>query len=736
MANRLSTATSPYLRQHADNPVDWYPWGPEAFAKAKAENKPIFLSIGYSTCHWCHVMARESFENEAIAELLNDRFVAIKVDREERPDVDRVYMGYVQALTGHGGWPLSAFLTPELKPFYGGTYFPPDDRQGRTGFASLLRSLADGWRDDRAKLEADSERVLDALRQSKPTAPVALGSDGALSTIIFEHAGGAFEKGFHYFYQGFDREYGGFGDAPKFPRASNLSFLLRCAALQGPAGALGQEAIGLCGFTLQRMAGGGIHDHVGGGFHRYAVDRSWFVPHFEKMLYDQAQIAINALDTWQATGDERMAWLARDIFDYVLRDLTSPQGGFYSAEDADSVLPNGEHAEGAFYVWTQAEIEAALPSDQAELICRHFNVKPEGNVPQDSDPFQEFGGKNILIQKATLRDTALAVGCGLQEASDNLVAGLERLRAVRALRNRPGLDDKVLAAWNGLMISALARGAAVPAEGLADKREFLLNAAVKAAEFLRAELWDDDAKVLYRSWRGARGDAAGFAEDYACVVQGGLDLYGATFDLRWLQWADELQTLMDARFGDEGGGGYFNSAGDAPDIILRLKDDYDGAEPAPSSVAVMNLLRLDAILGGSETSGMSPRRVRALRTFEAFRARWSEYPQAMPQMLCAIELALDAPRHVVLAGNPASPDFKLLADALNEKMGYFRAVVAADGGPAQAWLAERSPWLAELRPRDGKATAYVCENYACQAPITSAAELRRVLAASVASERE
>jgi len=755
MANRLASATSPYLRQHADNPVDWYPWGPEAFAKARAESKPIFLSIGYSTCHWCHVMARESFENAGIAALLNAHFVAIKVDREERPDVDRVYMSYVQALTGHGGWPLSAFLTPELKPFYGGTYFPPEDRQGRPGFATLLTALADNWRTDRAKLEADSERVLAALRQSKPgvervvphapeAGPLAgsipEGGESALGTTrstaqlsaeIFEAAGSAFEKGFHYFYQGFDREYGGFGGAPKFPRASNLSFLLRCAALQGPSTALGQEAIGLCGFTLQRMAGGGIHDQVGGGFHRYAVDASWFVPHFEKMLYDQAQIAVNALETWQATGDERFAWLARDIFDYVLRDLTSPAGGFYSAEDADSVLPNGEHAEGAFYVWTQAEIEAALPSAEAKLISHHFSIKPDGNVAEANDPFQEFGGKNILIQKATLRDTAVALGIGLQEASDQLVAGLERLRAVRSARQRPGLDDKILAAWNGLMISALARGAAVPAAALADKREFLRSAAVKAAEFVRRELWDDASQTLYRSWRGTRGDSPGFAEDYAFLVAGLLDLYGVTFDLQWLQWADRLQTVLEERFGDRSEGGFFNSAAHAPDMILRLKDDYDGAEPAPSSVAVMNLLRLDALLGGGESAAASPRRELALRTFEHFRPRWAEYPQAMPQLLCALELALDAPRHVVLAGTPGAPDFSALADALHEKLGYHRVVLAADGGPAQAWLAARAPWLAEMKPQGGRATAYVCENYTCHAPITSPGELRRVLAASV-----
>jgi hypothetical protein len=720
--NRLAGATSPYLRQHAHNPVDWHPWGEEAFARARAEDKPIFLSIGYATCHWCHVMARASFENPAIAEQLNRDFVAIKVDREERPDVDRVYMNYVQSLTGHGGWPLSAFLTPDLKPFYGGTYFPPEDRLGRPGFASLLRTLADSWRRDRPRLLQDSDRVIESLAQSRAaTATASNGSDP--TRAIFDSASDAFEKGFHALYQGFDRDHGGFGGAPKFPRGSNLNFLLRCAALQGLSSEAGQEAVNLCGYTLQQMAGGGIHDHVGGGFHRYSVDAEWFLPHFEKMLYDQAQIAVNAIETWQATKDERMAWLARDIFDYVLREMTGPGGGFYSAEDADSDVPGLGHAEGAFYVWTAEEISAALPPEQAALVIRHFGVRPEGNVPEERDPFKEFTGKNVLVQTASLGDTAAALGISPPVASDRLVAALERLRAVRAARPRPLRDDKVIAAWNGMMISALARGASAPSEALADQRARLRAAAVRAAEFLGQELWDESTGDLYRSWCGQRGTARGFAEDYASVIQGLLDLYEATFEVRWLQWADRLQDRMDVLFYDELNGGYFSSAAGATDIIVRIKDDYDGAEPTASSVAAMNLFRLATMLGGGDA-----RRARALRTLEAFRTRWSEFPQALPQMLCSIELALGAPRQVVLAGAPGTAEFVALAEVLRERLGPYRAVVAADGGAGQAWLAERAPWIAEMRPVDGKATAYVCEDYRCQSPAISRDELARLLA--------
>jgi len=723
--NRLANEKSPYLLQHAGNPVDWFPWGPEALAQARAEQKPIFLSIGYSTCHWCHVMAHESFADPAVAAQLNEDFIAVKVDREERPDLDRVYMTYVQSLTGHGGWPLSVWLTPELKPFYGGTYFPPEDRHGRAGFPSILTAIARGWRDEREKLVAEGERAVAALRAH--AAPAAPAAEDALAA-----AGEAFGQGFGYFEQAFDPERGGFGGPPKFPRAGNLAFLFRCAAMEGVASETGGLAVRMAAQTLRQMARGGIHDHVGGGFHRYAVDEDWFVPHFEKMLYDQAQIAMNALEAWQATGDERQAWLARDILDYVLRDLAHPAGGFYSAEDADSATgewtDSGQaaQAEGAFYVWEEAELARVLGTD-APLFCSHFGVRPEGNVPAARDPQHEFTGKNILAAARPLGETAQLFQLGAQDASDRIVAGLERLRAVRARRPRPLRDEKILAAWNGLMISALARAAAVPAAALADRREAYLAAAVGAAEFVRRELGDETRGVLFRAWLDGRGAVEGFAEDYAFVIQGAIDLYEAAFDHRWLQWADRLQATMDGLFWDEAEGGYFNSAAGAADVLLRLKEDYDGAEPAPSSVAAMNLLRLGALRDDAGAEGIGAGAVRAHRTLAAFRPQWSRLPQGLPQMLCAFELALAPPRHVVLAGDPAAADFRALADVCRERLAPGRSLAGLDGGPAQAWLAERAPWLAPLQPRGGRATAYVCENYACQAPVTTPEDLRRLL---------
>ena len=737
MPNRLALESSPYLRQHAENPVDWFPWGAEAFAKAAAEQKPIFLSIGYSTCHWCHVMAHESFESEAIAKLLNDSFISVKLDREERPDVDRVYMSFVQAVTGHGGWPLSVWLTPDLKPFYGGTYFPPEDRQGRSGFPSILQAITKGWKEDRKTLISQGETVVETLKENKQSAQV---SSGDLGITLAEKGSEAYQACFSQLYEGFDSAKGGFGGAPKFPRPSNLDFLFRCAAMQGIKSDVGSAAVKMAAPTLSHMARGGIHDHIGGGFHRYSVDGEWFVPHFEKMLYDQAQICVNALEAWQATGDARHVWLARDILDYVLRDLTDAKGGFYSAEDADSKLADNpsSHAEGAYYLWSQNEINTHLKTD-AEFFSSVYTIEPNGNVPQASDPFNEFKGKNILRMTKPLSTAANEAGLSMEEASDLLVKSLEVLRGVRSNRPHPHKDDKVITAWNGLMISAFAKASQVIAafdEVNSSAAKEYLSAATRAAEFIFNELFDHKKGVLYRSWRSKRAPAEGFAEDYAFLIQGLLDLYEASFDVKWLKWSVQLQAMMDALFYDSVGGGYYNSAIGAPDIVVRLKEDYDGAEPAPSSVAALNLMRF-ALLFESSDYALKPKasdhpmqgyRDKALKTLMAFEYRWSQTPQALPRMLCALELALEPPRHVVISGDPKSPAFEALATVLHETLGPRRCVIAADGAEGHAWLSKFAPWLEAMKPLANKPTVYVCEGFTCQAPVTTVNDLRTVLA--------
>jgi uncharacterized protein YyaL (SSP411 family) len=789
MPNRLAAEKSPYLRQHADNPVDWRPWGDEALALAVAEQKPIFLSIGYSSCHWCHVMAHESFENAAVAKVLNHDFIAVKVDREERPDLDRVYMTYVQQTTGHGGWPLSVWLTPQGHPFYGGTYFPPADHRGRPGFVTVLNAITQHWREQRARIESGAAEVVAAL--SRPAAgggPQVVGP----ATLV-EAAGEAWEKGLLHFHEEYDAPWGGFGGAPKFPRASVINLLFRIAAMQGAKSDPGAAAAGMAVRTLQKMAEGGLHDHVGGGFHRYSVDARWHVPHFEKMLYDQAQIALNYLEAKQATGREVFAWIARGIFDYVLRDLAGPHGEFYSAEDADSVPPeaapddegkvtgDGKHlsVEGAFYVWTKAEIDGVLgglpvggapsprrndaapgggtrPTADADFFCAHYGVKPDGNV--EEDPHGEFRGKNVLMQQQSLAVTAREFELGIEAAGGRLLDCLEKLRTRRAQRPRPLLDDKVITAWNGLMISALAKGQQIlgnkadeggdgppgrPPGAAHPPAASYLDQATRAAEFLRLELYDPASGTLYRSWREGRSAIPGFAEDYAYLIQGLLDLYEAGFEIRWLQWAERLQAAMDERFWDAENGGYYNSRADDPTVIARLKEEYDGAEPAPNSVATANLVRLDWMIGaggGAESTreaslargeGTAPLTVsyrdRALRTIDALRPQWSRVPQALPQMLCALEWALAEPRTVVLAGDPGAAEFRALAAVLVEKPGQRCVLLCADGAAGQKWLAARKEYLAEMKPIQGRATAYVCENFSCQAPVTEPADLRRLL---------
>jgi uncharacterized protein len=724
MPNRLANATSPYLLQHAGNPVDWFPWGAEAFESARARNCPIFLSIGYSTCHWCHVMAHESFENGAVAVLLNEHFVPVKLDREERPDVDRVYMAYLQALTGQGGWPLSAWLTPDLKPFYAGTYFPPEDQGGRAGFPTILRAIARGWREDRAGLVREAERVVRSLeeREAGEAAPAA-GADATFAAA----AGSAFEKAYRYYAEAFDPRNGGFGGAPKFPRPANLEFLLRCAVLQGTGNEAGMEAASMVSRTLAAMSRGGIHDHVGGGFHRYSVDGEWFVPHFEKMLYDQAQIASCALGAWQATGDERHAWLARDILDYVLRDMTGPDGGFHSAEDADSAKETGaESAEGAFYVWTLAEVERSLGPDAA-FAASHFGIKADGNVPRERDPHGDFGGRNILAQARPFAETARLHGLGAQAASDLLASCLARLRAARLARRRPHLDDKVVAGWNGLMISALALAAAVPAESLDDRRAAYLAAALRAAAFAQRELFNLPGGLPRRSWRRGSGSGPGFAEDCAFIIQAWLDLYEATFDKGWIERAEGLQRVMDEQFWDRVKGGYFNSTAGAPDVVVRLKEDYDGAEPAASSAAAMNLFRLSSLTGDAAL------RERGRHAIAAFRGRWEGLPHAMPQLLCAFESALEPPGHVVVTGDPGSPGFAALAAVVRERLGPRRTLIALDAPDARGWFSARLPWLAQMGAGDACPTAYVCEEFVCRVPAHTQGELREALGRSGAA---
>jgi uncharacterized protein len=701
-SNRLAKEKSPYLLQHAHNPVDWFPWGPEAFDKARREDKPIFLSIGYSTCHWCHVMERESFENEDVARFLNAHFVPVKVDREERPDVDRVHMAFVQATTGGGGWPMSVWLTPGLKPFVGGTYFPPEDRYGRPGFKTALTRIAEAWEKDHANLVAQGDRMLAALKAYSASSPS--GSGPGLDDTPLHACFGQLERSF-------DLEHGGFGGAPKFPRPVLLNFLLRFYAREKS-----QAALDMALHTLDAMAGGGIHDQLGGGFHRYSVDRYWHVPHYEKMLYDQAQLAVSFTEAFQITRNPRYEAVARDILDYVLRDMTDKDGGFYSAEDADSLPAAGaKHKhEGAFYTWAKDEIVAALGEDAAEIFNRRHGVETAGNSPPESDPLGELEGKNTLIVRQTVEQTAKICGKSVEETRRSLEASGRKLFTIRERRPRPHRDDKIITAWNGLMISAFARAAAV-----FDEPRYL-DAATRAAEFVTTRLVNSGHVVL-RSYREGAGNVAGFADDYAFLVQGLLDLYETGFDVAWLRRAAGLQHEMDELFLDEKDGGYFSASGKDPSILLRMKEDNDGAEPSPNSIAALNLLRLAQILDDSAM------RERAEKTIRVFAKQLEQMPTALPQMLVALEASRATPRQIVIAGKPDSADTKAL---LREVRSHFlpnTIVLLADCGEGQKWLGEKLGFIRAAAPVEGSAAACVCENYTCNLPLADPEKLRALL---------
>ncbi|PWU12369.1 MAG: thioredoxin domain-containing protein [Terriglobia bacterium] len=701
--NRLANEKSPYLLQHAHNPVDWFPWGEEAFRKARTEDKPIFLSIGYSTCHWCHVMERESFENEDIAALVNREFVPIKVDREERPDVDRIYMTFVQATTGGGGWPMSVWLTPDLKPFYGGTYFPPEQRWNHPGFGSVLTQLAHVWRNDRQRVLESAREIVEQLQKTVSV------SQGSRAHSAVDHA--VLESGFFAFRRSFDSRLGGFGDAPKFPRPSVHNFLVRYYARTR-----NQEALDMVLLTLREMAKGGMHDQLGGGFHRYSVDERWFVPHFEKMLYDQAQLALSYLEAFQITADPIYAETARDIFDYVLRDMTDEGGGFYSAEDADSVIDPAEpglKGEGAFYIWSAREILELVEQPAAGWFAYRYGVEERGNVLHD--PHEEFTGKNILYQAHTVDEVAAHFNRNTGDVHTAILTAGRTLFEARNKRIRPHLDDKILTAWNGLMISAFALGGAV----LRDAR--YADAARRAAEFVIARMYEPASGILLRRYRQGEALIPGFLDDYALFTQALLDLYEAQFDARHLEFAIRLTEKQSELFEDPREAGFFSAAAGDASLVLRVKEDYDGAEPSGNSIAALNLLRL------AQITGRAGFRNSAERLIAAFSPRISAMPAALPQMLVACEFLLSEPRQIVIAGERNAADTVALLETIHSRFQPSRVILLLDSQATREALASGIPALAGMTKLDGRAAAYVCQNYTCQLPVAESAKLAELL---------
>jgi len=685
--NRLIDEQSPYLLQHAFNPVAWYPWGEEALAKARAEDKPIFLSIGYSTCHWCHVMAHESFENPEIADLLNKWFVSIKVDREERPDIDQMYMAATQAMTGSGGWPMSVFLLPDGSPFYAGTYFPPTSISNRPGFKDVLTSIHKAWLEKRDDLQDSAHRMVAALKTAGGTTPSDIKDD------IYEVSLDMLEKSY-------DAYEGGFGPAPKFPRPVIFSFLFAHYSATGD-----YTAKHMALHTLRKMAAGGMYDQLGGGFHRYSVDGKWFVPHFEKMLYDQAQLANSYLDAFQVSKDEIFAETAREIFSYLLRDMKDPAGGFYSAEDADSDNPYnpGHHSEGAFYLWTKEDIVKKLGTEAADIFIARYGIKDGGNV--ERDPMQEFSGRNILYQAQTNEKVAERFESATEQVIESLATSKEILFKARAQRQRPHLDDKVITAWNGMMIGALARGSRI----LKDPQ--LEVAAEQAAQFLKNHLYSSATNTLQRRYRNNKAGAAGQLADYAYLVDGLLDLYQTSHNPQWLKWSTELTEKQIELFWNENESFFYDSVTD-PSVKVRMKSDYDGAEPTGNSVAVHNLLRLGMLQNRPQWSQM------ARKLVESFSGSINRYPPALPLMLNAWRNINTKPTQVVIAGSRGKDDTEALLRVIDTAFDRARFILLADGAENQAYLAKNLSFLETVTPLDGKATAYVCYDFTCKMPVT------------------
>jgi uncharacterized protein len=680
--NRLSKETSPYLLQHAHNPVDWYPWGPEALERSRDEDKPILLSIGYSACHWCHVMEHESFENEAIARLMNDNFVCIKVDREERPDLDSIYMNAVQMMTGHGGWPMTVFLTPDLKPFYGGTYYPPVDRQGMPGFPRVLLAIADSYANRKEDVVSSAEAITAELRKINRMRAV----DEMLTTEVLNEA-------FSSMSSNFDRLNGGFGAAPKFPPSMNLMFLLRQHKRTNST-----DALEMAELTLEKMARGGMYDHLGGGFARYSVDAHWLVPHFEKMLYDNALLSRAYLYAYQATRRPLYRQIAEEIFEYLIRDMTDREGGFYSSEDADS-----EGEEGRFYVWTKEEVLAILGDVEGKLFCEYFDVTEGGNFEH---------GKSILNVPHSMETFAEERGLDLSELSRAINSGRKRLFYEREKRVRPGRDDKVLTAWNALMLTSLAEAANIL--GRDDYREV----AVRNADFLLRSLMRDGR--LLRTYKDGQAKLNAYLDDYAYMIEALIAVYEATFEIKYFEEARRLADTMIEQFWDQGEAGFFFTSSDHEHLITRTKDFFDNATPSGNSVAALALLKLALLTQENEYQRCA---VSILRTSHQAMARFSS---GFGYMLCALDFYLSEPKEIAIAGAADSHEVRLFVEEIYSH--YLPNKVLALAEPADPEPGVIVKLLAGRQAIDGKPTAYVCRLYTCLVPATTPQELAQRLA--------
>jgi uncharacterized protein YyaL (SSP411 family) len=685
--NRLINETSPYLLQHAHNPVDWYAWGEEALARARTENKPILLSIGYSACHWCHVLAHESFENEETARLMNDNFINIKVDREERPDLDQIYMNAVQMMTGHGGWPMTVFLTPEGVPFYGGTYFPPVDRYNMPGFPRVLLGVAEAYRTKQDEVTQTAVQMLGELRRMG-----AARESGEMPTVeMLDEISRTIARGY-------DQRYGGFGRAPKFPPAMTLEFLLRHYARTND-----QKSLEMVEHTDRRMAEGGMYDQLGGGFHRYSTDERWLVPHFEKMLYDNALLSRHYLHVYQQTKNEFYKRILTETLDYVVREMTDSSGGFYSTQDVDS-----EGHEGKFFVWTPAEIEQVLGKEDAALFNAYYDVTPQGN----------FEGQNILNVRSSMEEVAKKAGVTLECLQEALVRGRSELFTVRERRIKPARDEKILTAWNGLMLASFAEAAAVL------ERPDYLAVARKNAQFVLDSLRRD--RLLLRTHKDGQAKLNGYLEDYAFFADGLIALYESTGETLWLEEARAITDRMIEEFWDSDEGGFFYTGVSHEELIVRSKDYFDNATPSGNSVAAEVLLHLSVLTGNEEYARL------AVTLFRLMRDTATRYPSAFGRLLGAVDFYLSSPKEIAVIGVRDAADTQALLREIWQRYLPNRVITQAAEGDTRA--TEAVPLLRERNMIEGKATAYVCHHYTCRKPVTTAAELGQQLDADTLSE--